>query len=364
MIARAVSLSLLATLSPTITVSAQLVIREALACAECRISAVPLTTLGSFDGPGALEGGVTRAFRDSAGRYFVHRVYGPVIDVFSADGRHIRTIGRQGDGPGEFREIARLKITAGDSLRVLDGARSVQLVFSPELDFVREFRLAVPPRESSDILQDGSVVINAPIRSPELVGSPVHRLDHAGRRIESIGGTSALFRPDVPYFDSRAVTAAHNGGVWIGYRNRYQVEHWIESERSMWVRADRTWFPDWHVPTQRSFNPATDAPRPYLQTIWEDADGLIWTGTLVAGPRWRDAIDRDGPHGVRVLDDAIYRHTIIETLDSERGLVLARITLPGTLSYVGANAVGGIFQSDEGVPFFHVWQLHFTSPQP
>jgi hypothetical protein len=42
------------------------------------------------------------------------RVYGP-------DGTHVRTIGRDGDGPGEFRAVSQLYASSGDTLVVWDG---------------------------------------------------------------------------------------------------------------------------------------------------------------------------------------------------------------------------------------------------
>jgi len=45
----------------------------------------------------------------------------PVLKVFSRDGRSVRTWGRRGDGPGEFREVTGL-LSSGDSVWAYDGS--------------------------------------------------------------------------------------------------------------------------------------------------------------------------------------------------------------------------------------------------
>jgi hypothetical protein len=75
-------------------------------------------------------------------------------------------------------------------------------------------------------------------------------------------------------------------------------------------------------------------------------------------PRWEAATHYS------VLDDALYRHTIIEAIDPRRGVVLARTTLPGTPAGVGPDLVGGIVESELGVPCFRVWRLRLTGRQP
>ena len=62
-----------------------------------------MATLGSAEGtisPGDFQTGVTR---DSRGRYYL----APTVDlavmaVYDSNGRFLQTIGRQGQGPGEY----------------------------------------------------------------------------------------------------------------------------------------------------------------------------------------------------------------------------------------------------------------------
>lgn len=71
------------------------------------------------------------------GRIYVADGQAGHVKVFAADGTLLRTIGRQGEGPGEFRYPSRLELASGDSLYVMD-ARGVS-VFSSEGDFEYAF---------------------------------------------------------------------------------------------------------------------------------------------------------------------------------------------------------------------------------
>lgn len=54
-----------------------------------------------------------------------------VIRVFAPDGRLVRNIGRQGNGPGEFGTLSSVELMPGDSLYAFDGELSRVTVFEP-----------------------------------------------------------------------------------------------------------------------------------------------------------------------------------------------------------------------------------------
>lgn len=56
---------------------------------------------------------------DSSGALYVRVGSPPAIEVFGPDGKHVRTIGRGGEGPGEFRVAARHGLL-GDTLWVIN----------------------------------------------------------------------------------------------------------------------------------------------------------------------------------------------------------------------------------------------------
>ncbi len=80
---------------------------------------------------------------DSRGRFLVADDHGgPHVKVFGSDGSYVRTIGREGEGPGEFLQPWGVAVDASDSLYVWDARRSLISVFSPDHQFSRSFRIS------------------------------------------------------------------------------------------------------------------------------------------------------------------------------------------------------------------------------
>ncbi|HEX7049582.1 MAG TPA: 6-bladed beta-propeller [Longimicrobiales bacterium] len=73
---------------------------------------------------------------DSNGRIYVADDDNPAITVLSDSGTIIRTIGRDGHGPGEFQHIRNVQVLPGDSLLVFDMGLSRLTVFRPASDSV------------------------------------------------------------------------------------------------------------------------------------------------------------------------------------------------------------------------------------
>lgn len=91
------------------------------------------------------------------------RVYGP-------DGEHVADLGREGEGPGEFRRPRRLWLGPRDSLVVFDGRAQRLTVFSPELTFART--MSVTNRGSANQsfvawrFDDGRFLVEGLVPSP------------------------------------------------------------------------------------------------------------------------------------------------------------------------------------------------------
>jgi hypothetical protein len=61
-----------------------------------------------------------------------------LIKVYGPDGRHLRTIGRKGQGPGELQSPSRMTMTADGNLCILDVGNSRVSLFSPEGKCLKE----------------------------------------------------------------------------------------------------------------------------------------------------------------------------------------------------------------------------------
>lgn len=88
---------------------------------EWTVDAEPAVEIGRVDGPSARQLHEVRAVvRLPDGRIAVANGSPPEIRVFGGDGREAETLGREGDGPGEFRSLDGFARAGGDTLAVLD----------------------------------------------------------------------------------------------------------------------------------------------------------------------------------------------------------------------------------------------------
>jgi hypothetical protein len=81
---------------------------------------------------------------------------------FDATGRHLRTVGKRGGGPGEFQMLSWVQPVAGDSILAYDMAARRLSIFAPDGAFVRSTALGGSPEAGTPqllgALGDGSLV--------------------------------------------------------------------------------------------------------------------------------------------------------------------------------------------------------------
>lgn len=128
-----------------------------------QISAAPALEIGMAEGPNEyLLSRVRDARRRSDGSILIANAQTAEIRVFDAEGGHVQTIGRRGQGPGEFSDLARLKLGSGDSILAYDYIGRRLSLFTPEGEFVRSATLQAPESGSFPhllgLFGDGSMV--------------------------------------------------------------------------------------------------------------------------------------------------------------------------------------------------------------
>jgi hypothetical protein len=148
-----------------------------------RVAAEPAVDIGVLEGPEAYQLFEVRdARRLDDGRVVVANAGTNEIRFFDAQGDHLRTIGRQGSGPGEFEGLGMVRPFPGDSLLAYDIRLTRASVFDAEGAFGRSYRV-VPPTEGGfafalDAFSDGTLIV----RSPQLFQGAL--ADGAQRRDE------------------------------------------------------------------------------------------------------------------------------------------------------------------------------------
>jgi hypothetical protein len=104
----------------------------------------PAVEIGTLEGDEAYQlSGVNGLARLSGGRIVVANNASHEIRFFDAAGTHLRSVGREGEGPGEFRGLGLLRVLPGDTIAVHDWNLSRMSYFDSVGTFVRSFAFDV-----------------------------------------------------------------------------------------------------------------------------------------------------------------------------------------------------------------------------
>jgi hypothetical protein len=205
-----------------------------------RLSAEPVLRIGRAEGERAqLLDRVIHSRRLPFGAIAVTNSGNADVPLFDLQGRHLATLGRRGDGPGEFREPWLVFDQPGDSILVIDlNGRSS--VFDRNGDFVRQFRVTRPNREFQGIepvglFGDGTLLYRALLPDDPLWTGVVRtsvglfRFDRDGGLRGTLGDVpdqtltlSPQFRGPLLY-GPRAYSATVDSTLWYGPGDRFEL---------------------------------------------------------------------------------------------------------------------------------------------
>lgn len=208
----------------------------------CAIGAEPLVSIGIAEGdePYMLDR-LAGAVRLSDGRIVVANRGTHEIRYFDAAGRHLRSVGRRGDGPGEFRNPFYFNVRPGDTLYVGDFRPFRFLVFSPEGQWLRT--ISPDPMEINSpamrgVLDDGRVLLGRTMErtwAQDLFTHDtvlVRAYDAHGRMVDTLGkfptGRYASLVPGsnyftFPHFESFAQFAAAGTRIITGHASETEL---------------------------------------------------------------------------------------------------------------------------------------------
>ncbi|MCG6955961.1 MAG: 6-bladed beta-propeller [Gemmatimonadetes bacterium] len=248
---------------------------------------------------------------DSRGRVFVLDDQAQEIRVFSAEGVHEATVGRRGEGPGEFTGAQTVLMGPGDTLLVPDRRSQRMNRFSPEGSFLgatgyrRADGLTISFRANSSgriLEQLRPIVLGRPAsENPEDV---MVRWTPAGTRADTLTGFPSgeilrLADPWSPRFFAYApeplwdVTA--NGGLILGVSDGYRLEVFspdgapvlavvMEHTRPSVTQADIAVVRS-HMAEGWSRAGAPPAQVERLQNLWTFGDTFPAFTAVYSGPR-------------------------------------------------------------------------------
>jgi hypothetical protein len=164
--------------------------------------------LGSEDGEDAF-GRIAGMVVDSRGRWVILDGGYEVVRIYDPESMEMASVGRKGEGPGEFNRPSAIGIDAQDNVYVAsDGGRVA--IFSPDGALLDEFRHKFPGAVSSSLKIGAAGVYLANLDPVD--HKIVHRYDARHRHLISFSDSHAVVKP----MDAAEEFATCGGFVDIG----------------------------------------------------------------------------------------------------------------------------------------------------
>ena len=106
---------------------------------------------------------------DAAGNIYIADSRNQRIQVFDPEGRYLRTIGRKGQGPGEFMSTRSLGFDGEGRLHVLDNAQRRIQVFTPKGEVIKTIPVSNLDIYQMRLLHSGKIAVHISRLGPKLI---------------------------------------------------------------------------------------------------------------------------------------------------------------------------------------------------
>jgi hypothetical protein len=326
---------------------------------DCKGCTIELSKIATLSDP---TGGVdidakSVVTRDRDGRYYVWIRDRSGIAMFDQVGKLLRVIGRSGRGPGEFDHVeGPVAAGRGDSLFVFSN-RTLS-VWTPDRKFARSAGL---PSAVFDLemLDSGSMLINAAVRTPESAGFPLHVLSATGAVLRSFGAEKAeLSRACFACILRHASLDRDRTTVWVTLPGSYELQQWtLSGQLRRRLLGHSPWFPTITEAEQA-------AMRVQLSPITEvnvDDDGLIWIRARY--PAIGVASTETQARGVSAIRTTPAPGCVLEVIDPKLGRLVASQHFDSlSLHFVGANIVSAPREDRDGFVSMDIYRVSLHHP--
>lgn len=196
-------------------------------CQTCRIRLEKGVSIGDLDGPGALPGEPWAVVRTSDQVLVTAGFHPTEILVFDVGGAFLQTVGREGGGPGEYRNATAIVVMPGDTIHVFDGPYMRQTVLSPGLEVIRTINVQIAATRAWR-LDSSTILVNGMAPGPAGMPQPLHVLQLDGTITNSFGAerleqAMKIYGPH-PVLFARIATPMPDGTFWSAPLNEYRME--------------------------------------------------------------------------------------------------------------------------------------------
>jgi hypothetical protein len=266
------------------------------------------------------------------------------IAVFTADGSAHKIIERNGEGPGEFKDITDIAVDRLGRIYVLDRGTGRVTVLNRDFSVRRSITPQLDARTIL-IVRDSTLALTG-IQSRGIeMGRPVHFLDAEGKITTSAGAMMGPYRADRAYKMYRRTAGRFDGTIAIAKAYEYEIELVRPDSTSLLIRREVAWFPAW--------DSATAAPSASVGSVWFGPNNTLWTtvGRREGGPTSSDDL-------AAVNDQLDF---LIEVFDVATGRLIASQWHRDDLILGSSGLLLAARQNDDGLIFFVVYRPTLAS---
>lgn len=179
------------------------------------VELTPVFSIGAVDGPDEYAfGRVEFVAVATNGMMYVFDEQDGQIRSYDPSGKFLRNIGRKGAGPGEYRWIAGMDVTADSVLVTMDISNARVTYFAPSGKVIRSFNDArISSTGGHDMVVDKSGLVNMEIRPgegemplapgvPAAQGKHILRFNQAGKLVDALVMPRAMATPRTFFLQS------------------------------------------------------------------------------------------------------------------------------------------------------------------
>ncbi|MDE2795045.1 MAG: 6-bladed beta-propeller [Gemmatimonadota bacterium] len=336
---------------------------------------VPEVSIGELDGPDEyLFGFITSIAADDDLRVYAFDFQAQHVQVYDSLGTYVATLGRPGEGPGEFNRAEAIAMLPDNRLVVRNPGNQRIEVFGPEAGQTEQWRYGAGGLHSVTPLytdMHGRTLVNIVDRS----GDPSSRVLVTQLLVLGPDGTPAdtLAEPSSPSatrfgpFNPAFHWTVHSSGHFLtGLSSEYRIDlarddgvlrieraadpvPVLEEERAYarerFVRGMRQMDPDWSWD-----GPPIPSHKPFFSALLSGRDGRIWVRVATEGyPVENEDHDPENPSSVPVLWREPVRYDVFEPDGTYLGAVAPPDGFAFSNPFFDGDYVWGVTRDELGV---------------
>ena len=329
------------------------------------------TRIGVLEGPPEYQfGRVSDIAVDEDEGIYVFDGLAPALRYYNAAGEYVRTLGSEGEGPGEYQDASLgMAVRRTDGRLVMRDPRNMRLnVYNPDGSTSESWRV------ESGLFTSGATTLGSDdhVYLKTLTGRPepnkpwpiaLLHMDDRGQLVDTLLPPSLPNEPDGPvgtFTVSKVWAMSPLGGFVVGVNDRYMLTHYRSDGTVLRIERDvplpsvltgeRRELEDmnaWRLRTQGQFMtselPPVPDTKPAYRSIMVGEQGRIWVRRYVEAEQG-ESIQRQGPPGMEPPPPTSWREATVMDVFGSSGEFLGEVRVPPRteLSVLRHDRVWGI----------------------